>query len=353
MKRLVLYLVLFGVILYLAKAIAPLLILGVIGLVFLAWKRPDSVGRLTDRPQLARVPASVRATPMRFAGTVAFGAFVLIGITAPIGAAGSDPEPSVTPRPVSAATATAEPTDAPTPRPTPVATATPEPTPSLGSEPTGPTEIGQVVSVTDGDTIRVEIDGVVYPVRYVGVSTPEIHDTVEWLGPEAAAANALLVEGREVVLERDVSETDRYDRLLRHVWVEDGGAWLLVNLELVRLGFAEVTPFPPDVKYIETLYTPAQNAARDDGLGLWGTPPTPEPTPKPTQAPTAAPAPPTAAPPSDCHSSYTGACLTPGIGDYDCAGGTGDGPNYTGRVNVVGPDEFDLDRDNDGVGCQS
>lgn len=64
------------------------------------------------------------------------------------------------------------------------------------------------------------------------------------------------------------------------------------------------------------------------------------------------PAPPTPAPPPNCHPSYDG-CLTPGIGDYDCAGGSGDGPNYVaGPVYVTGYDEYDLDRDGDGVGCE-
>jgi hypothetical protein len=52
-----------------------------------------------------------------------------------------------------------------------------------------------------------------------------------------------------------------------------------------------------------------------------------------------------------CHTSYSG-CLKPDSGDYDCAGGTGNGPNYTGLVEVLGPDVFDLDRDNDGWGCE-
>jgi len=55
---------------------------------------------------------------------------------------------------------------------------------------------------------------------------------------------------------------------------------------------------------------------------------------------------------SGCHPSYTGACLMQNSGDYDCAGGSGDGPNYTGPVTVVGPDEFDLDRDGDGSACE-
>jgi hypothetical protein len=56
---------------------------------------------------------------------------------------------------------------------------------------------------------------------------------------------------------------------------------------------------------------------------------------------------------SDCDSSYTGACLDPSSSDYDCEGGSGDGPSYTGTVQVVGDDHFDLDRDGDGTGCDS
>ena len=74
----------------------------------------------------------------------------------------------------------------------------------------------------------------------------------------------------------------------------------------------------------------------------------------PPPPPTAPPAPPPTTPPRNCHPSYQGECLTVGIGDYDCAGGSGNGPNYVqGTVRVVGPDEFDLDRDGDGWGCES
>jgi hypothetical protein len=52
-----------------------------------------------------------------------------------------------------------------------------------------------------------------------------------------------------------------------------------------------------------------------------------------------------------CHSSYSG-CLNPNASDYDCAGGSGNGPYYTGRVTVYGPDVFGLDRDGDGIGCE-
>lgn len=57
-------------------------------------------------------------------------------------------------------------------------------------------------------------------------------------------------------------------------------------------------------------------------------------------------------PPPECHPSYTGACLNSSASDYDCAGGSGDGPLYTGTVRVVGPDEYGLDADGDGLGCE-
>jgi hypothetical protein len=53
-----------------------------------------------------------------------------------------------------------------------------------------------------------------------------------------------------------------------------------------------------------------------------------------------------------CHPSYVGACLDPKASDYDCIGGSGNGPKYTGPVRVVGPDVFRLDADHDGLGCE-
>jgi hypothetical protein len=55
---------------------------------------------------------------------------------------------------------------------------------------------------------------------------------------------------------------------------------------------------------------------------------------------------------SSCHPGYSG-CLKMNAGDYDCVSGSGNGPNYTGQVEVYGSDPFDLDRDNDGWGCDS
>lgn len=55
--------------------------------------------------------------------------------------------------------------------------------------------------------------------------------------------------------------------------------------------------------------------------------------------------------PPGCHPSYAGACIPIGAPDVDCIGGRGNGPYYIGRVQVVGPDVFELDRDGDGIAC--
>jgi hypothetical protein len=55
---------------------------------------------------------------------------------------------------------------------------------------------------------------------------------------------------------------------------------------------------------------------------------------------------------SECDPSYSGACLDPYASDYDCEGGSGDGPSYTGPVAVVGDDHYGLDADGDGYGCE-
>jgi hypothetical protein len=55
---------------------------------------------------------------------------------------------------------------------------------------------------------------------------------------------------------------------------------------------------------------------------------------------------------SECDPNYSGACLDPNAVDYDCAGGSGNGPEYTGPVTVVGEDHYGLDADGDGYGCE-
>lgn len=154
--------------------------------------------------------------------------------------------------------------------------------PPLGVAPDGPTVQASVVRVIDGDTIVVDVGGRLYHLRYIGMDTPESvkpNTPVQPFALAATAANKALVEGKTVLLEKDVSETDQFDRLLRDVWVQRDGRLVLVGLELVRTGFARVTTFPPDVKNVDALLE-AERQARAAGLGLWaaGASTTPAPT---------------------------------------------------------------------------
>jgi micrococcal nuclease len=240
------------------------------------------------------------------------------------------------PTPSDRAAATPQPTTRPTPP------STPTPSPLAGTAPQGETVTARVVSVVDGDTIKVEIDGIVFPLRYIGMDSPETHSPtkpLQWMGPEATLANQSLVEGQTVVLERDVSETDQFDRLLRYVWIERGDQWLMVNRELVRLGFAVSKAYPPDTKY-QSLLDAAQQEARAAQVALWSATPTP--------APTAVPPPPvTPAPPGNCDPSYPSVCIPPPPPDLDC------GDISFRRFTVLPPDPHGFDGDDDGIGCES
>jgi beta-lactam-binding protein with PASTA domain len=73
----------------------------------------------------------------------------------------------------------------------------------------------------------------------------------------------------------------------------------------------------------------------------------------PPPPPSTAPPPPTTTPSRNCDPSYPDVCLDPEAVDYDCAGGSGNGPKYvSGPIRVRAPDPFDLDRDGDGWGCE-
>jgi micrococcal nuclease len=134
---------------------------------------------------------------------------------------------------------------------------------ACGDDPAGPLT-GEVVRVSDGDTIRVRLDsGREERVRYIGVDTPELASH-ECFAERAAAFNARLVEGREVRLERDAEERDRYGRLLAYVYAGD----TFVNAELVRRGYAQPLTVPPNVAHADDFRALAADARRA-GSGLW------------------------------------------------------------------------------------
>lgn len=124
----------------------------------------------------------------------------------------------------------------------------------------------KVTRVIDGDTIEIEGGE---RVRYIGIDTPETVDPrkpVQCFGVEASKKNKELVEGQKVRLEKDVTDRDKYNRLLRYVWAGD----TFVNLELVKQGFAQSYSYPPDIKY-QDRFVAAQKEAREAKRGLWDT----------------------------------------------------------------------------------
>lgn len=106
-------------------------------------------------------------------------------------------------------------------------------------------ELAVVTRVVDGDTIDVTINGRPFTVRYIGVNTPE-RDEVCY--SEARNGNAALVQGQTIQLVKDVSETDRFGRLLRYVYVGS----TFVNQVLVQQGWAEAVSYPPDTAFLAT-----------------------------------------------------------------------------------------------------
>lgn len=153
-------------------------------------------------------------------------------------------------------------TDSILPTSTPVTT--PSSIPSASPTATVSGELVKVVSVVDGDTIKIESG---QTVRYIGIDTPETkHPTkkVQCYGKEASQRNQALVQDQYVRLEKDVSETDRYGRLLRYVWVGE----TLINQQLVAEGYAVASSYPPDVAK-QPLFRTAEQIAREEGRGLW------------------------------------------------------------------------------------
>lgn len=126
------------------------------------------------------------------------------------------------------------------------------------------TETFKVARSIDGDTIKLENGQVV---RYIGIDAPETVDPrkpVQCFGKEASREDRKLVEGKKVILKKDVSETDKYGRLLRYVYVGN----IFVNDYLVRNGYARVFSLPPDIKH-QVQFKQAEKEARENKRGLW------------------------------------------------------------------------------------
>jgi endonuclease YncB( thermonuclease family)/predicted flap endonuclease-1-like 5' DNA nuclease len=231
------------------------------------------------------------------------------------------------------------------PRPTETETAVPTLAAFVGIEgaeciPANPAQTGKVVSITDGDTIRVLLDddGQTYSVRYIGIDTAEMSPPGQTFAAEANARNTELAYGKAAVLVKDVSETDQYGRLLRYVIVDD----VFVNYELVASGFAQTVSYPPDTACNPTFGAMQQQAVTQQ-MGVWA--------PVPTMAllPTLG--------------AQATAAQAAGGGPCDCRGFDLDCENFSSHASAQAcyeycaglglGDIFRLDRDSDGSACET
>lgn len=128
------------------------------------------------------------------------------------------------------------------------------------------TRLHLVAEVVDGDTIVIE-DGI--RIRLLGIDAPE---TTECFGDEAKKELARHVLGQQIVLEKDQTAKDSFDRLLRYVVLHNENPEVddvFVNNELVRAGYATSLYVKPNRRYLAQLQT-AEREAKEEGVGMWG-----------------------------------------------------------------------------------
>jgi endonuclease YncB( thermonuclease family) len=136
------------------------------------------------------------------------------------------------------------------------------------SEPAGaPSSTGRIAAHvtkhTDGDTLWLSGIG---KVRLIGVDTPEVYGQAECYGHEASAfVERLLPLGSRVSYRLGVDPRDRYGRALAYVYLEDGR---LLNVVLLRRGYAQPMTIPPNVELAGRFAAAARGAHRR-GAGLW------------------------------------------------------------------------------------
>jgi len=152
--------------------------------------------------------------------------------------------------------------------------------PAFAPSPSSPTRErgelrGTVVRTVDGDTVWVRLASGVEKVRYIGIDTPEVHHPTRGEEPGGRAATEInrgLVGDRPVRLEPDMQVRDHYGRLLAYVWVKRAdGVEVMVNAEMVRLGYAQVMTVPPNVRHAE-MFRKLAAEAREHHRGLWAGP---------------------------------------------------------------------------------
>jgi len=129
-------------------------------------------------------------------------------------------------------------------------------------------EIGKfvpVIEVHDGDTVSVIINKRQEKVRLIGIDAPEIGQKPWGKNAKEHLETLLSSSGGKVTMEFDVDKWDKYGRMLAYLWTPKRE---MINLLMIRDGYAMLFTFPPDVKHADELKA-AQMEARDRGLGIW------------------------------------------------------------------------------------
>lgn len=133
----------------------------------------------------------------------------------------------------------------------------------------------QVYKIVDGDTLWVKIDDKEAKVRFIGINSPEYTKKIEHYGKEATEYTASKLLNKTVYLQKDISDTDEYDRLLRYVWTEkvdkineENVSKYLFNYELVHEGLAKSKKYEPDTS-LQQYLTKAEQYAIKNKKGMW------------------------------------------------------------------------------------
>jgi len=133
----------------------------------------------------------------------------------------------------------------------------------------GKSEKIKIARVIDGDTVVLDNGE---RVRYIGIDAPEMNfekeGSAECFSDEALVRNKELVEGKVVRLESDLTNRDKYNRLLRYVYLEADDKEVFVNKVLVEGGYAKTMAISPNLKYFGELKKAQEEAIRNQ-RGLW------------------------------------------------------------------------------------
>ncbi len=127
-----------------------------------------------------------------------------------------------------------------------------------------------VVSVVDGDTIKINVDGKTETFRLIGMDTPETVDPrkpVQCFGQESSNKAKELLSGKKVKIETDLTQgdLDKYNRHLAYIYLEDG---LFFNKYMIEQGYAHEYTYNTPYKY-QAEFKLAQKSAQENQRGLW------------------------------------------------------------------------------------